>query len=200
MSPISSSDKELYKQFPLVNDLDQINKSCILADLQLAKKYLPKLFTKNYSVMWSQKIYILFLTKITKKKHTILFLESTNLFTIYSYETSLNVLSRFSLKSFFWKGSFLTNFHLFHQWTAFFYLLRDKIWYLSGPVSKHHLNFFELFFHWKYQIEWLRIPQIMDIAARKAFQSIELSHFTFKDLSLKLNKDHLRVKVTLHQV
>ena len=48
LSPISSSDKELYKQFPLVNDLNQINKNCIRADLQLGKKYLPKIIHKKF--------------------------------------------------------------------------------------------------------------------------------------------------------
>ena len=42
-------------------------------------------------------------------------------------------------------------------------------------------------------------PQIMDMAAWKAFQGIELSHFTSKDLSLK-RKGRLSVKATPHQV
>ena len=70
--------------------------------------------------MWSQKIYILFLTKITEKKHTILFLESTNLFTIYSYETSLNVLSRFSLKISSEREVFLLIFTFFTNGLHFF--------------------------------------------------------------------------------
>ena len=64
----------------------------------------------------------------------------------------------------------------------FFYLLWDKIWYLSGPVSNYCFNVFELLFLLKVSSQTVESPQIMDMAAWKAFQSIELSHFTSKDL------------------
>ena len=123
---------------------------------KVSKEILAKIIHTNSSLIWNDEIYTLSLTKITKTKHAIFFLESTNLFTIYSYETSLNVLFRFSLKICFWKGSFLID--LFNQWTTFFYLLWDQIWYLSGSVSKHHFKFSKLFFSLKVSSQIVESP------------------------------------------
>ena len=100
------------------------------------------------NMKWWNMYSISYKKKLKRSTHSFS-LNSTNSFTIYSYERSLNVLFRFSLKFASERKVFWLIFQLFHQQTAFFYLLWDQIWSLSGPVRKHHFSFFKFSFSLK---------------------------------------------------
>ena len=129
------------------------------------------------------------ITRITQ----LFFLESTNLFIIYSYKTSFNFLFRFSLLICF--CYFLYFFTFFTSGLYLFYLLWDQIWHLSGPVSKNWFNFAEFF--WIFLLKTCPVRLIPLNHGHGSMESIakySTPRFTSKDLSLKV-KDHLSVKL-----
>ena len=156
--------------------------------------------------------YVLYLTqKITKKKHTFFPLESTNSFTIYSSETTLNVLFRFSQKICFWKGNFLTNFSPFSPTDCIFLNYYETRFGIYPALSVNTISVFSNFlFHSKYPVKWLTVlspvtstnvrfdPQNFLTFSFNLFailvQNFKFVHSTSPKL-LNLNQDHPSRKV-----
>ena len=91
-------------------------------------------------------IYSISHKKKLKRSTKFFSLESTNSFTIYSYETSLNVLFRFSLKICFWKGSFLTNFSPFSPTDCIFLTYYGTRFGIYQALLPNTISVFRTFF------------------------------------------------------